>query len=142
VRRTRPELDVENVAELGSRGDERVEDRAAVVTVVLSSRLMAVDLNREAVDVERHIALPVAAVLGLEATGSPLQKEAAKDAAIVLGTKRLMQARKCRLRGETARRPIVVSERRHAAVVGDGDPESRVVAQKVGVVLVSPAERR
>src|SRR5690606_18792824 len=92
VHRAWSQLDVEDVAELSGRGDEWVEDRPAVMTVVLSARLVAFDLDWEAVDVERHIALTVAAVFGLEPTGRSFHEEAAQGGAIVLGAKRLMQA--------------------------------------------------
>ncbi len=55
---------VEHVAGLGDGSDERVIDAGSIVAVPLRLRLMPMDLNRQAVDIERDVLEPSAAVLG------------------------------------------------------------------------------
>jgi hypothetical protein len=120
-----------------------MENRRAIEPVVLGTRLMAVDLDRQRVDVERHVALPMAAISRFETSRGTFKQEVAQDGPIVRGGKRFVQARQRGLRSESAGCGIgPVIKRRHAAVVRDRDSQRGIPAEEVGVILVTPAERR
>ena len=151
VRRALAQPGVDQVAELGEAGHQRMIDALVVVAVVLRTRLMTRHFDGQRIHIDGHVAQAVAAPASLDLPRGGLQQRLAQHAAIVRGAQHARQAGERRLRGQSVgllrvlgqrtavrgRRPSF--ERRDAAAGRDGEAQDGVVAQGVGVVLVAPA---
>ncbi len=130
----RPQPGVQHVARLGDGGDQRVVDPGIVMAIPLRLRLVAVDLDGCAVDIECDGRHPFALTLGPDPAPRHLQHRLAQDLDIRRFRQDRGEARQRRLRGE----PWPLQRRQPGRRTG-GQTEGRIVAQRVGIVVVAPA---
>ncbi len=118
-------------------GHQRMIDRVAIVAVVGGARLLAVDLNRKAVDVDRDASRFVVAAAGAEMPMATLGQAVAQCCTIRRAVgEDVDQPRLRRLTGQT------LVERLLAAAVPNGQLHRRIVRQAIGVVLCGVAHRQ
>lgn len=106
-----------------------------VVAVVGRLLLIAVYLDRQAIDVEGDLAQATAAVHRPPPTRGQLGDCLLQHAAVGRLGQKPQQARQRRLR----RQVLAVADRQRAGGIRDRQPQRRIEAQRIGVVLVAPA---
>ncbi len=116
-------------------GDQRMVDRIAVVAVVCRARLMAVHLDRKAVDVHRDVPRGMVAAGGPQMPLARLAQRIAEGRQIAAGARQDVD--QPRLRGLAGHSLV---ERLLAGTVPGGQLHRRVVSQAIGVVLSTVAE--
>ena len=128
---------VHEIARRAHRGDQRMMDPGVVVAVPLAARLPAVDLDRQAVDVDDEPLRQAAPVHRPQPPPREPGQPRAEHAHVPLPRQRRDQPRQ---RGLRRQRPPP-AQRRRARPVAHGKPEGRVVAEHGRVVVVPAALR-
>ena len=91
--------------------------------------------DRQPVDVDGQAAKLPATALGAQAPGGEFGQRRAQYGPVGLEGQDVEQAGECRLRGEVC----ALGQRRGAAPPGNGAAQGGIEAQRVSIVLVTPA---
>jgi hypothetical protein len=96
---------------------------------------VAVNLDRQAVDVERQVALAVTTASGAQTAPGDLGHRLAQHPPVHIRAQRVEQPRQGGLRSEM----MLGCQGGGATLAGRGEAQGRVETQRVGIVLVAPA---
>ncbi len=124
-----------HVAGLGQRGDQRRVDAGPVKAMIGRPALVAVDLDRQAVDVQRQLLGALAVLQRGQAPDHQSQQAFVHGIDIVAAPEAGQQPRQRGLRGP------VLGQGRCPARIAAGQLPERITAQRVGIAEVDPAHR-
>ncbi len=110
-------------------------DPGAIVAVPLRLRLVSVNLDRQAVDVQRDACAPLPAVLGTQVTTGEFKRGFTQDLEICGFGQHRRASRQRGLGGQTG----VSCQRRQPGRGADRQTHRRIMAQRICIVMILPA---